>query len=178
MIVLPRSKTPPVKAPPHKAAPIKRKHEEITGSKSPAAAEATRLHLLSARPPLQLEVASSSSSNHMYQQPMTPEWPEVEIIDDSRDSDSLPGTPCTDQGAEKEVEEEVEVLWCHPQERYMPRFILAKCDVCKDTYTGPPKVCISAYTERDCNIAYKDLPKVFCKDCSDAGQSLLYIGCF
>ena len=173
-IVPPRSK-----APPHKAAPKKRKHEEVAsssskvakvaGSKSPAAAEATR-------PPLQLQAttsksASSSSTHdvHMYQQPRTPE---VEITDDhSRDSDSLPGTPCTDQGAEKEVEEEVEVLGiCHPQERYMPRLILAKCDVCQDTDTGP-KVCVSAYTQRDCDIAYKDLPKVFCKDCSDAGQS-------
>ena len=162
MIVPPRSK-----APPHKAAPIKRKHEEITGSKSPAAAEATR-------PPLQLQAttskSASSSSTHMYQRPRTPE---VEITDDhSRDSDSLPGTPCTDQGAEKEVEEEVEVLDLYlPQERYMPRLILAKCDVCQDTDTGP-KVCVSAYTQRDCDIAYKDLPKVFCKECYAAGQSL------
>jgi len=150
MIVPPRSKAPPFKAPPHKAAPIKRKHEEITGSKSPAAAAATRLHLLSARPPLQLEVASSSSSNHMYQQPKTPE---VEIIDD-----------------EEKVEEEAEVLcMCHPRERYMARMIEAKCDVCLQG----PKECISAYTERDCNIpTYKDCPKVYCKECSDTGQSL------
>jgi hypothetical protein len=190
MIVPPRSKAPPhkapmivpprSKAPPHKAAPEKRKHEEVAsssskvakvaGSKSPAAAEATR-------PPLQLQAttsksASSSSTHdvHMYQQPRTPE---VEITDDhSRDSDSLPGTPCTDQGAGKEVEEEIEVLDLYlPQERYMSRLILAKCDVCQDTEEGP-KVCVSAYTQRDCDIACKDLPKVFCKECYNAGQSL------
>ena len=153
-IVPPRSK-----APPHKAAPKKRKHEEVAsssskvakvaGSKSPAAAEATR-------PPLQLQAttsksASSSSTHdvHMYQQPRTPE---VEITDDhSRDSDSLPGTPCTDQGAGKEVEEEIEVLDFYlPQERYMSRLILAKCDVCQDTEEGP-KVCVSAKTEKRLN---------------------------
>jgi hypothetical protein len=192
MIVLPHSKAPPFKAtpdkapmivpprskaPPRKAAPKKRKHEEVAsssskvakvaGSKSPAAAEATR-------PPLQLQAttskSASSSSTHMYQQPRTPE---VEITDDhSRDSDSLPGTPCTDQGAGTEVEEEIEVLDLYlPQERYMPRLILAKCDVCQDTEEGP-KVCVSAYTQRDCDSAYKDLPKVFCKECYNAGQSL------
>ena len=83
----------------------------------------------------------------MYQQPKTPE---VEIIDD-----------------EEKVEEEAEVM-CHPRERYMARMIESKCDVCGQG----PKECISAYTERDCNIAYKDFPKVYCKECSDTGQSL------